>query len=74
MQDQKTGTLRGVIYARYSSDNQREESIDGQLRECHAYADAKGIEIVHEYIDRAFDREHLRLSRGHPFGVGSRRH
>ncbi|MCI1735121.1 MAG: recombinase family protein [Bacilli bacterium] len=54
MQDQKTGTLRGVIYARYSSDNQREESIDGQLRECHAYADAKGIEIVHEYIDRAF--------------------
>jgi site-specific DNA recombinase len=54
MQDQKTETLRGVIYARYSSDNQREESIDGQLRECHAYADAKGIEIVHEYIDRAF--------------------
>ena len=36
MQDQKTGTLKGVIYARYSSDNQREESIDGQLRECHA--------------------------------------
>ena len=27
-----------VIYARYSSDNQREESIEGQLRECRAYA------------------------------------
>ena len=26
-----------VIYARYSSDNQREESIEGQLRECRAY-------------------------------------
>jgi site-specific DNA recombinase len=55
MSDQANASnLKGVIYARYSSDNQREESIDGQLRECHAYADAKGIEIVHEYIDRAF--------------------
>ena len=26
--------MKGVIYARYSSDNQREESIEGQLREC----------------------------------------
>ena len=26
--------MRAVIYARYSSDNQREESIEGQLREC----------------------------------------
>jgi hypothetical protein len=26
--------MNGIIYARYSSDNQREESIDGQLREC----------------------------------------
>lgn len=25
--------MTGVIYARYSSDNQREESIEGQLRE-----------------------------------------
>lgn len=24
--------MKGVIYARYSSDNQREESIEGQLR------------------------------------------
>ena len=52
MQDQKTGTLRGVIYARYSSDNQREESIDGQLRECHDkhydYLDCKeaGLKVV----------------------------
>lgn len=26
--------MKAVIYARYSSDNQREESIEGQLREC----------------------------------------
>lgn len=31
--------MTGVIYARYSSDNQREESIEGQLRECKAFAE-----------------------------------
>ncbi|MBR5269301.1 MAG: recombinase family protein [Anaerotignum sp.] len=46
--------MKGVIYARYSSDNQREESIEGQLRECKAYADAKGITVLGTYIDRAF--------------------
>lgn len=45
--------LRGVIYARYSSDNQREESIEGQIRVNKAYAEKNGIEIVGEYIDRA---------------------
>lgn len=29
-----------VIYARFSSDKQREESIEGQVRECRAFADA----------------------------------
>ena len=28
-----------VIYARYSSDAQSEQSIEGQLRECRKYAD-----------------------------------
>lgn len=42
-----------VIYARYSSDNQREESIAGQLRECQAYAEKYGITILTTYIDRA---------------------
>lgn len=32
-----------VIYARYSSDNQREESMEGQIRECTAYAEKNGI-------------------------------
>ena len=45
--------MKGVIYARYSSDNQREESIDGQLRECKEFAAKNGIEIIGEYIDRA---------------------
>ena len=42
--------MRGVIYARYSSDNQREESIEGQIRENTAYADKNGITIVGHYI------------------------
>lgn len=46
--------MRGVIYARYSSDNQREESIEGQIRENTAFADKNGIEIVGTYIDRAY--------------------
>ncbi|MBQ8783441.1 MAG: recombinase family protein [Clostridia bacterium] len=45
--------MKGVIYARYSSENQREESIDGQLRECTAYAERNGITILGTYIDRA---------------------
>ena len=45
--------MNAVIYARYSSDNQREESIEGQLRECKEYADQNGITVVRTYIDRA---------------------
>ena len=46
--------IKGVIYARYSSDNQREESIEGQLRECKAFAEKNDIQIVETYIDRGF--------------------
>ena len=45
--------MKGVIYARYSSDNQREESIEGQLRECKEYAECNDITILGTYIDRA---------------------
>ena len=45
--------MTAVIYARYSSDNQREESIEGQIRECTAYAEKNGITVVKQYIDRA---------------------
>jgi DNA invertase Pin-like site-specific DNA recombinase len=46
--------MTGVIYARYSSDNQREESIEGQLRECAAFARKNDIHVIGNYIDRAF--------------------
>lgn len=45
--------MKGIIYARYSSDNQREESIEGQLRECKEYAERNDITILGTYIDRA---------------------
>ena len=48
------GAMRAVIYARYSSESQREESIEGQLRECYAFARKNEISVVGEYIDRAF--------------------
>lgn len=45
--------MKAVIYARYSSDNQREESIEGQIRECKEFAEKNDITIIGEYIDRA---------------------
>lgn len=45
--------MNAVIYARYSCDNQREESIEGQLRECKEFAEHKGIKLIGTYIDRA---------------------
>ena len=44
---------KAVIYARYSSDSQSEQSIDGQLRVCKEYAERENIKIVDTYIDRA---------------------
>ena len=44
---------KGVIYARYSSDRQTEQSIEGQLRVCNDYAIKNDIAIIDTYIDRA---------------------
>ena len=44
---------RAVIYARFSSHNQTEQSIEGQLRECYDYARRHDLIVEDEYIDRA---------------------
>lgn len=44
---------KAVIYARYSSDKQTEQSIEGQLRVCNEYATRNNIVVVDTYIDRA---------------------
>ena len=52
--------MTGVIYARYSSDNQREESIEGRIRENTAFAEKNGITIWHQFA--------LRIVWNCPFG------
>ena len=44
---------KAVIYARYSSSGQRDESIEGQLRECYDFAERYGFSVIGEYCDRA---------------------
>lgn len=46
-------TKKAFAYARYSSDHQRNESIDAQLRAINKYADENNILIVKTYIDEA---------------------
>ena len=45
--------MNAVIYARFSSHSQTEQSIEGQVRVCKEYAERNKINIVGEYIDRA---------------------
>lgn len=45
--------MNAVIYARFSSDNQREESITAQVRACTDYAINKGYAITDTYVDEA---------------------
>lgn len=44
---------RVVIYARFSSHSQTEQSIEGQLRECYDFARRNDYLVIAEYIDRA---------------------
>ena len=42
-----------AIYARYSSNSQTEQSIEGQLDVCNKYAKDNDLQVVATYIDRA---------------------
>lgn len=42
-----------VIYTRYSSERQSEQSIEGQVRVCKQFAEKNDLLIVDQYIDRA---------------------
>ena len=42
-----------VIYARFSSHSQTEQSIEGQLKVCYEYAKRNDMTVIKEYIDRA---------------------
>ncbi|MCL2797650.1 MAG: recombinase family protein [Firmicutes bacterium] len=45
--------MNTVIYARYSSAGQTEQSIEGQLRVCKEYAERNGYFVIGEYVDQA---------------------
>ena len=45
--------MKAAIYARYSSDNQREESIEAQIRAINEFAKRENIQIVKTYTDEA---------------------
>lgn len=45
--------MRAVIYARFSSDMQREESIEAQVRACREYCNRKHYQVVNVYSDEA---------------------
>ena len=42
-----------VVYARYSSERQTEQSIESQLRVCNEYAQRNELNIIDSYIDKA---------------------
>ena len=48
-----TGQLRAAIYARFSTDLQRDASIEDQVRSCRDYAARQGLKVVEVYADRA---------------------
>lgn len=54
---------RVVIYARFSSHSQTEQSIEGQLRECYDFARRNDYLVIAEYIERAYgnDRQTPRI-------------
>ncbi|WP_041344759.1 recombinase family protein [Nitrobacter winogradskyi] len=63
--------MKVALYARYSSDNQRDASIEDQLRLCRARADREGWKIVDSYTDRAISgasllRPGVQIDRGRP--------
>lgn len=45
--------MKAAAYARFSSDNQRQESIDAQIRAIKAYCDKNDHDLVHIYQDEA---------------------
>lgn len=44
---------KAVIYARFSSNRQTEDSIEAQVRACSAYAANKGYNVIKQYVDEA---------------------
>ena len=53
MSNRNIKSINAVIYARYSSHAQNEQSIEGQISACIDFAARNGYTIIEQYIDRA---------------------
>ena len=56
--------MKVALYARYSSDNQRDASITDQLRMCRLRAEKEGWTVVEEYTDHAISGASMILRPG----------
>jgi site-specific DNA recombinase len=58
--------MRAAIYARYSSENQRPESIEDQISACRRLASERGFRVLeeHVYVDREIGATRLCWSIG----------
>lgn len=45
--------MKAIIYVSYSTELQREEIIEGQIRECKEYIEKQGITVLSSYIYRS---------------------
>ncbi|MDT8855235.1 recombinase family protein [Paracoccaceae bacterium Fryx2] len=57
-----TEQLRAAIYARFSTDMQRDASIEDQIRSCRDHAARQGLQVVEVYSDRAMSGASLMRS------------
>lgn len=59
--------MRAVIYCRYSSDLQREESAEAQIRACSEYAEARGYQVIRTYADKAVSGKGTKTNKRYQF-------
>lgn len=53
--------MKAVIYARFTSQNQAEKSIEGQIKVCEEYAKEKGYTITKKYVDTDSKEQFARM-------------
>jgi site-specific DNA recombinase len=64
---------RAITYSRFSTDQQRESSIEAQQRGCHERAGREGMPIIHDYADRAISgSDNTRVQYSEMLAAGAR--
>ena len=63
--------MRAVIYARYSSDNQSDSSIEDQVRQCRRRIEQEGWSLSEVYSDAAISGATTQRHYDHARMIGS---